>query len=528
MFDLNGSAPGAASRSRWLLGFFATCHAAFGIAPPATATDASSSPPVRRVATAPARTAIAAGRSPAGTAIGQAGTDPAVPLTIRLMVGLEGQLSGPQAVAMDGSGNVFIADSNHHTIRKANPSGDVSTLAGLAGSCGSADGVGADARFCNPSGIAVDGAGNVYVADWSYHTIRKVSTDGVVSTFAGLAGACDSIDGTGSAGRFCGPSGIAIDGAGNLYVADSASHTIRKVTSAGVVSTLAGLAWSPGSDDGPGPDARFHFPEAVAVADSGDVYVTDTYNHTIRKVSAAGFVSTVAGLAGTAGSDDGSGSAARFNYPMGIGVDSSGGVFVSDTMNHTIRKMAPSGAVATVAGLPGTFGNADGTGPDARFYQPIGLALDRFGTITIADAANHFIRRSVATAGATAFHPAPPCRLFDTRDTIGPATAAPALAPGETRLFAIEGRCSIPASAGSLSVNQTVTAPAASGELVLFRGDFLSPPIASSITFQAGKTRANNGILELSRDANGTFKVFNNSNGTVHFILDVSGYFQLQ
>ncbi|MBK8596604.1 MAG: hypothetical protein IPN83_13675 [Holophagales bacterium] len=152
---------------------------------------------------------------------------------------------------------------------------------------------------------------------------------------------------------------------------------------------------------------------------------------------------------------------------MGIGVDSSGGVFVSDTMNHTIRKMAPSGAVATVAGLPGTFGNADGTGPDARFYQPIGLALDRFGTITIADAANHFIRRSVATAGATAFHPAPPCRLFDTRDTIGPATAAPALAPGETRLFAIEGRCSIPASAGSLSVNQTVTAPAASGELVL-------------------------------------------------------------
>ena len=128
--------------------------------------------------------------------------------------------------------------------------------------------------------------------------------------------------------------------------------------------------------------------------------------------------------------------------------------------------------------------------------------------------------------GATAFYTLAPCRVFDTRNTTGPDWASPALAPGETRLFTVGGRCSLPSSARSLSVNQTVTGQTASGELVLYRGDLSATPTASSIRFQAGKTRANNGILDLARDGSGTFKVFNNSTGSVHFILDVNGYFQ--
>jgi hypothetical protein len=185
-------------------------------------------------------------------------------------------------VAVDSAGNVYVGDTSNSTIRKITSAGVVSTLAGLAGSIGSADGTGSAARFGDPHGVAVDSAGNVYVADSGYDTIRKITPAGVVTTLAGLAGGPGSADGTGSAARFNQPYGVAVDSAGNVYVADTANDTIRKITPAGVVKTLAGLASSIGSADDTGSAARFNGPGGVAVDTAGDVYVADSDNNTIR------------------------------------------------------------------------------------------------------------------------------------------------------------------------------------------------------------------------------------------------------
>jgi sugar lactone lactonase YvrE len=299
----------------------------------------------------------------------------------------------PQGVATDSSGNLYVADTYNSTIRKITPGGVVTTLAGLAVQAGSADGTASGARFSGPSGVATDASGNVYVADRLNHTIRKITPAGVVTTLAGLAGSSGSVDGTGSAARFHGPYGVATDSSGNVYVADDGNHTIRQITSAGVVTTLAGLAGSGGSADGTGSAARFYFPSGVATDSSGNVYVADTANDTIRKITPAGVVTTLAGLAGSGASADGTGSAARFYYPSGVATDSSGNVYVADTDNHTIREITPAGVVTTLAGLAGITGSADGTGSDARFYQPYGVATDSSSTVYVGDSGNNTIRK---------------------------------------------------------------------------------------------------------------------------------------
>ena len=299
----------------------------------------------------------------------------------------------PNGVAIDSAGNVYVADTANHTIRKITPAGVVSTLAGLAGSFGSADGTGSAARFNFPDGVAVDAAGNVYVADSSNNTIRKITPAGVVSTLAGLAGIGGSADGTGSAARFSQPVGVAVDAAGNVYVTDFSNNTIRKITPAGVVSTLAGSASSRGSADGTGSAARFFQPAGVAVDAAGNVYVADTFNHTIRKITPAGVVSTLAGLAGSFGSADGTGSAARFNQPTGVAVDAAGNVYVADRSNHTIRKITSAGVVSTLAGLALDPGSTDGIGSAARFNRPEGVAVDAAGNVYVADTFNNTIRK---------------------------------------------------------------------------------------------------------------------------------------
>jgi len=279
---------------------------------------------------------------------------------------------------VDSAGNVYVADTFNHAIRKMAPAGVVTTLAGLAGSWGSTDGTGSDARFMRPMGVAVDSTGNVYAADTFNQTIRKVTPEGVTTTLAGLAGSNGSADGTGSAARFAQPFGVACDAAGNVYVADGLNHTIRKVTPAGVVTTLAGLAGDRGSADGTGT-ARFDVPSSVTVDSADNVYVSDLRNQTIRKVTPAGVVTTLAGLAGVPGGADGTGNHARFNRPFGVAVDSTGNVYVAEESNHTVRKVTPAGVVTTLAGLAGSYGSADGTGSAARFYGPEGMAVGRFG-----------------------------------------------------------------------------------------------------------------------------------------------------
>ena len=325
--------------------------------------------------------------------------------TIAGLAGVSGSSNGsgtaarfarPYGIARDYAGNLYVADSFNHIIRKITPAGSVSLMAGAAGTAGSADGNATAARFNFPYAVAVDGAQNLYVCDTENHTIRKITASGFVSTLAGLAGAPGSADGTGSAARFNFPNGVAVDGAANVYVADTYNHTVRKITPAGVVSTWAGLAGQAGASDGTGEAARFAYPFGVAADGSGNVYVADTYNYTIRKITSERLVSTLAGLPAEAGTADGVGNNARFNAPRGIAVDGRGNVYIADENNHTIRKLNPTQSVSTLAGLAGTLGGADGVGGAARFSFAAGIAVNSAGAIFIADTQNHTIRRGAA------------------------------------------------------------------------------------------------------------------------------------
>jgi hypothetical protein len=315
--------------------------------------------------------------------------------------GATARFNFPTGVAVDSAGNVYAADRDNHTIRKLTPAGAVTTLAGNPGMPGSADAAGAAARFNSPSGVAVDSAGNVYVADRGNHTIRKVTAAGVVTTLAGTSGTSGTTDDTGTAARFALPSSVAVDSAGDVYVADSDNDTIRKVTAAGVVTTLAGVARKLGSADGTGAAALFHSPTGVAVDSAGNVYVADYDNDTIRKVTAAGVVTTLAGVARKSGSVDGIGAEARFDGPHGVAVDSASNFYVADSDNDTIRKVTAAGVVTTLAGTAKMSGGADGTGAAARFNFPISVAVDSAGNVYVADYDNHTIRKITAAGVAT-------------------------------------------------------------------------------------------------------------------------------
>jgi hypothetical protein len=302
----------------------------------------------------------------------------------------------PIGIAVDSKGNLYVADKENSTIRKVTPDGKVTTLAGLAGNAGTKDGSGSAARFSYPSGVAVDRTGNVYVADTGNNTIRKITPDGEVTTLVGSAGAYGDVDGIGDIARFNGPWDLAVDESDIIYVADVANFTIRKVTAAGVVTTLAGKAGEDGNADGLGTNAMFYAPSGVGSDRAGTVYVADSQNNTIRKINpATGEVSTVAGLGGIAnyGSADGMGSTARFFDPSNVALDNAGNMYVSDGSNFTIRKITPEGMVSTLGGKAGSSGTNDGIGAIARFNHPCGVAVDSAGNIYIADAWNHTIRK---------------------------------------------------------------------------------------------------------------------------------------
>jgi sugar lactone lactonase YvrE len=311
-------------------------------------------------------------------------------------VGTNAQFNFPTGVAVDALGNVYVADNGNHTIRKIDPSGQVSTMAGQAGNSGSADGVGTNAQFRLPSGVAVDSNGSVYLADSNNQTIRKITSGGVVTTFAGTAGEIGSVNATGPAARFNFPRGVALDGAGNLFVADFGNDTIRKITPTGAVNTLAGRPVSPGNADGPEFSALLNHPYGVAVDVAGNVYVADTVNNLIREVkSVPGGVAvwTVAGLSGGTGSDDGTASTARFNFPDAIAVDRFNNLYVADAVNDVIRKITPAGTVTTFAGMANYLGSADGAGAAARFSFPAGVAVDAGGYVYVSDSLNFTVRK---------------------------------------------------------------------------------------------------------------------------------------
>ncbi len=317
----------------------------------------------------------------------------------------------PHGLAVDSSGtNLYVADKSNNTIRRIVIATEVvSTLAG-SGAAGNADGIGTAATFSGPGGLVIDSSGtNLYVSTRNGNNIRQiVIATGVVTTLAGsTAGTAGSADGTGTAATFRLPKGLAIDSSGtNLYVADRGNNTIRRIVIAtGVVTTLAGTAGTFGNVNGTGPAARFSEPGGLAIDSSGaNLYVTDGPfdNQSIRQiVIATGVVTTLVGSPRVSGSADGTGSAATFNKPKGVVRDSAGNVYVVDGGNNSIRRITPAGVVTTLAGsTTGASGNADGIGTAARFNRPIGLAIDSSGTnLYVADNSNNTIRRIVISSG---------------------------------------------------------------------------------------------------------------------------------
>lgn len=305
--------------------------------------------------------------------------------------GSSARFNQPRRITSDGV-NLYVADTNNHTIRKvAIATGVVTTVAGLAGVSGTANGTGSSARFDYPAGIATDGT-NLYVADSGNHVIREIAlSTGTVSTLAGTMGVSGYANGTGTSAQFNSPTGIATDGT-NLYVTDWNNQVVRKIVIAtAVVTTLAGNPQNPGSSDGTGSAAEFFYPQGIAT-DGTNVYVADTQNDLIRKiVIASGQVTTLAGTAGAAENSDGIGTAARFNRPVSLAVDGSE-LFVADNGSETIRRIDLStSSVSTVAGRPGVSGSLDGWAGSALFGGPFGIVANG-STLYIVDSSNDTVR----------------------------------------------------------------------------------------------------------------------------------------
>jgi sugar lactone lactonase YvrE len=274
--------------------------------------------------------------------------------------GAAAQFNDPYGVAVDGEGSIIIADWKNHCVRKVTPDGAVSTLAG-SGSRGFADGAGAAAQFHCPRGVAVDGEGSIIIVDYYNHSVRKISPDGIVSTLAG-SGRHGLVDGAGAAAQFSYPIGVAVDGEGSIIITDAGNHSVRKITPDGTVTTLAGSGRH-GFADGAGAAAQFCSPWGVAVDGEGSIIIADGGNHSVRKITPDGTVTTLAG-SGRDGFADGAGAAAQFYAPHGVAVDGEGGIIIAEWGNRRVRKITPDGTVSTLfagsCGFNGVAIDADG------------------------------------------------------------------------------------------------------------------------------------------------------------------------
>ncbi len=305
----------------------------------------------------------------------------------------DASFSNLMGLAADSAGNIYVADSRNNRIRKISSDGTVTTIAG-SGKDGSTDGKGASASFFFPVAVAAGANGNVYVADTHNSLIRKIAPDRMVTTLLGRNQPVKK-DLSDSLQKLDNPYGIAVDKDGTIYFTDWAKDLVCKISPDGKLSEIAGDG-SPGAEDGVGHSASFYLPEGIAVDEKGTLYVADCYNNMVRKISSNGTVTTLAGKAGkhNTGSKDGKGAAASFNHPCGIAVDKKGNVYVADVGNNKIRKITPDGTVSTFAGT-GKRGAANGDVKAASFNRPFGVAVDGAGNVYIADYQNNLVRKII-------------------------------------------------------------------------------------------------------------------------------------
>jgi sugar lactone lactonase YvrE len=320
-------------------------------------------------------------------------------------------LSDPFGLAVDAVGNFYIADTSNHRVRKVDTSGMIATVAGNGKEGFSGDsGAATSATLNTPIGVAVDTAGNLYIADAFNNRIRKVSATGVITTVAGNGDARFSGDhAAATSASLSAPFGVAVDKAGNLYIADTSNQRVRKVDTSGMIATVAGNGTEGFSGDGGAATrASLNFPTGVALDRAGNLFIIDQSNHRIRKVNTSGVITTVAGNGNPGFSGDhAAATSASLNLPIGTAVDTAGTLYIADTSNHRIRKVSADGTVTTVAGNGiGGFAGDGEAATRATLNSPGGVAVDSAGNLYIADSLNNRIRK-LNTIPSVAGHKSP-------------------------------------------------------------------------------------------------------------------------
>ncbi len=307
-------------------------------------------------------------------------------------------LDTASAVAADAQGNIFIADTRNHRIRKISNNGTITTVAGNGQEGFSGDnGPGPSAQLSFPRGLAVDAGGSIYIADTGNSRIRKLALDGKISTIAGTGTAGFAGDGGPATGAQLNyPRGLALDASGNLYVADSWNYRVRRINRGGTIQTVAGNgSCGPFGDGGAATAASLGMIDALALDAQGNLYLSDSYQHTIRKVAGDGAISTVVGGGFGSAADGGTASTATLKYPRGLATDAQGNLLVADSLNHRVRMVVPGGGISSAAGTGVAGYSGDGGSPTAaQFNTPRGLALDSAGRLYIADLLNYRVRRA--------------------------------------------------------------------------------------------------------------------------------------
>ncbi|HEX7412635.1 MAG TPA: T9SS type A sorting domain-containing protein [Bacteroidia bacterium] len=316
------------------------------------------------------------------------------------------ELSNPYDVALDWAGNLYIADRSNNRIRMVNTAGNISTIVGNGTGGYSGDGGAATAaELYLPTAVALDAAGNLYIADMVNNRIRKVNTSGVISTFAGNGTGGYSGDGGAAtaAGLFY-PTAVAFDAAGNMYISELQNSRIRKVNTSGVISTFAGNGTAGYTGDGSAATAaELNNPNGVAFDAAGNIYIADATNNRIRMVNTAGIISTYAGNGAMAYSGDGGqATAAELYDPMAVALDGAGNLYIADGNNSCIRKVNTSGVISTFAGNgTGGYTGDGGQASVAELYNPTAVAFDASGNLYIADQQNNRIRMVCFSSCAT-------------------------------------------------------------------------------------------------------------------------------
>ncbi len=436
------------------------------------------------------------------------------------------QLGTPVDIAVDKVGATYFTDSHTHRVRKIAPNGTITTVAGttLAGNDGDG-GPATEARLRQPSGIAIDPAGTVYVADEQNANVRRIATNGTITTVAGTGVKGFSGDGgPAKNAQLNAPHGLALDKAGNLYIADTMNDRVRQVSPNGTITTFAGTGVAGfAGDGGEANTAKLYHPEGVAVDASGRLFIADSWSHRIRKVVNGTITTAVGNGNNGAGGDGGPAVQAELGFPTDVSVDGGGALLITDEGVNLVRSVSPAGTITTLAGnaLPGFTGDG-GPATSATLNHPRAAAAKANGELVIADTENHRIR-SVNGVAATSvrFHTVAPFRVLDSRTAVGGFNGPVAAGAANVKTLTVGGAGTVPASATAVVMNVTATQGTAGSFLTVYPAGG-SVPTASNLNFGAGETIPN--LVTVKLDGDGKVSFFN-AVGSVHVVADVVGYF---